>query len=174
MNENDSISEGNRDNLREQSSGELLRTGCVQRYVAGYFDLQRFGQYGTGGVASNLQSRDYKYITDVIVESEQRKYVVRRLTPLECSRLMGLPDFWCEGLVDENPTDEEMEFWRGVFNTYTEINGKKPKTDKQIRKWLASEPLDAERYRMYGNGIAVPCGFDVLKKINDYVELEEI
>ena len=27
----------------------------------------------------------------------ERKYVLRRLTPLETLRLMGLPDWWCDG-----------------------------------------------------------------------------
>lgn len=26
-----------------------------------------------------------------------RKYVLRRLTPIECLRLQGYPDWWCEG-----------------------------------------------------------------------------
>ena len=26
-----------------------------------------------------------------------RKYIVRRLTPLECCRLQGFPDWWCDG-----------------------------------------------------------------------------
>ena len=26
-----------------------------------------------------------------------RKYVLRRLTPVECLRLQGLPDWWCDG-----------------------------------------------------------------------------
>ncbi len=30
-------------------------------------------------------------------ETGQRKYIVRRLTPLECSRLQGYPDWWLNG-----------------------------------------------------------------------------
>ena len=30
-------------------------------------------------------------------EKPQRKYIVRRLTPTECLRLQGLPDWWCDG-----------------------------------------------------------------------------
>ena len=26
-----------------------------------------------------------------------RKYVLRRLTPTECARLQGFPDWWCDG-----------------------------------------------------------------------------
>ena len=28
---------------------------------------------------------------------DQRKYVLRRLTPTECARLQGFPDWWCDG-----------------------------------------------------------------------------
>ena len=30
------------------------------------------------------------------VEQNGRKYVLRRLTPTECLRLQGLPDWWCD------------------------------------------------------------------------------
>lgn len=54
-----------------------------------------------GGVASNLMARDYKDGRDIVqeehMEQEQRKYVLRRLTPVECLRLQGLPDWWCDG-----------------------------------------------------------------------------
>ena len=28
---------------------------------------------------------------------QERKYMLRRLTPTECLRLQGLPDWWCDG-----------------------------------------------------------------------------
>lgn len=65
--------------------------------VQHYFDLQRFGQYGTGGVASTVLSRDYKYITDIIVE-DQPENRVRRLTPAETARLQGFPEGWLDGV----------------------------------------------------------------------------
>ena len=54
-----------------------------------------------------------------------RKYIVRRLTPLECCRLQGFPDWWEEGV----------------------------------------EGSDTARYKMWGNGIALPCAADVLRRI---------
>lgn len=45
-------------------------------------------------------ARDYKGASDLVVEEhgKQRKYIVRRLTPLECLRLMGYPDWWFDGV----------------------------------------------------------------------------
>ena len=54
-----------------------------------------------------------------------RKYIVRRLTPLECCRLQGFPDTWEQGVVGS----------------------------------------DTARYRMWGNAIALPCAYDVLRKV---------
>lgn len=54
-----------------------------------------------------------------------RKYIVRRLTPLECCRLQGFPDWWEDGV----------------------------------------EGSDSARYKMWGNGIALPCAVDVLGRI---------
>ncbi len=53
-----------------------------------------------GGVSSALKNRDYKDFTDIVeeesMEGEQKKYVLRRLTPTECLRLQGIPDWWCD------------------------------------------------------------------------------
>ena len=59
-----------------------------------------------------------------------RKYIVRRLTPLECCRLQGFPDWWEDGV----------------------------------------EGSDSARYKMWGNGIALPCAVDVLRRIAKEME----
>lgn len=84
------------------------------------------------------------------------RYIVRRLMPVECARLMGFPDWYCERLAVENPTEKDMAFWRKVFETYANATGSKPKTDKQIRKWLSDPMSDSAQYKMWGNGIVLP------------------
>lgn len=91
--------------------------------------------------------------------------ILRRITPLECARLQGFPDDWCQGLVETAPDDEEISFWRRVWNTWMDIEGKKHKTDSQIRKWLATEPADTAQYKMWGNGVALPCVEWILQRI---------
>lgn len=91
------------------------------------------------------------------VTEDTTTYIVRRITPTECARLQGFPDWWCDGTEIEDPTGGEMEFWRGVFDEWCEINGKKRKTDNQIRKWLKTENSDSAKYKMWGNGVALPC-----------------
>ena len=94
-------------------------------------------------------------------------YIVRRLTPLECCRLQGFPDWWCSDLETENPTESDIEFWREVFETHrTVISGtSKPKTDKQIIKWLKDPYSDSAIYKMWGNGIALPNALFVMQGI---------
>lgn len=58
-----------------------------------------------------------------------RRYFVRRLTPLECCRLQGFPDWWEDG-----------------------VNGS-----------------DSARYKMWGNGMALPCVLYVMEGITDGV-----
>ena len=110
-----------------------------------------------------LMARDFK---DPMVVN-QPVYAVRRLTPTECGRLQGFPDGWCAELGTDEPTEDEMSFWRDVFETHRKAMGtaKKPKTDNQIRKWLKNPHLDAAEYKMWGNGIALPCVFYVLSGI---------
>ena len=91
-------------------------------------------------------------------------YTVRRLTPTECARLQGFPDWWCSGLSTENPSYGEVDFWADVFETHRKIMGtsSKPKTQKQILKWLKEPYSDAAEYKMWGNGIALPCVYFIL------------
>lgn len=62
-----------------------------------YYTKQAHGEYIDGKVASALKQRDYKEYTDVVQEEKKKKYVLRRLTPTECARLQGFPDWWCDG-----------------------------------------------------------------------------
>ena len=98
---------------------------------------------------------------------------VRRLTPLEYCRLQGFPDYWTENLETENPTEEEMTFWRQVFKTYSEVYETPMKLDKQILKWLKNPFTDSAAYKMWGNGVALPVVFYILNTLNNYVQKEK-
>ena len=100
-------------------------------------------------------------------------YTVRRLTPTECARLQGFPDWWCADLGTENPTAEDIEIWRQVWETHRRItdSSKKPKSDKQIIKWLRDPHSDAAEYKMWGNGVALPNVCFVLSGIVYYAQL---
>ena len=63
------------------------------------------------------------------------RYIVRRLTPLECERLQGYPDGWTD------------------IGEWTDTNGKVHKTS------------DAARYKALGNSIALPPWKWVLKRL---------
>ena len=117
-----------------------------------------------------LMARDFK---DPMVVN-QPVYAVRRLTPTECGRLQGFPDGWCAELGTDAPTEEEMAFWRDIFETHRKAMGttKKPKTDNQIRKWLKNPHSDAAEYKMWGNGVALPCVFYVLSGIAHFAAQE--
>lgn len=111
-------------------------------------------------ISSSLVATDYK---DPPLVNQR---LIRRLTPKECGRLQGFPDYWCDDLEIENPTDEDLDFWREVFDKDAEIKGlKKKKTDKQILKWLKNPHTDSAEYKMWGNGIALPCAIYIFKSL---------
>ncbi|MEE1164078.1 MAG: DNA cytosine methyltransferase [Lachnospiraceae bacterium] len=116
--------------------------------------------HATPNQADTLVATDYK--SPPVVNVDWR---VRMITPLECARLQGFPDWWTDGLTDENPSDEEVRKWQGIFDEYCDINSKKRKTASQVRKWLMTEPTDAAKYKMWGNGVALPCVVFVLAGI---------
>ena len=68
------------------------------------------------------------------------KTIVRRLTPLECERLQGLPDGWTD------------------IGEWTDSKGKKHKD------------ADSPRYKALGNSIALPFWFYLLRRISAQYE----
>ena len=117
---------------------------------------------------------DYKD-PPLINDRDGAAYIVRRLTPTECARLQGFPDWWCSGLGTEKPTDEEMYFWYKAFETWRKATnpGGKPKTSKQVRKWLTDPYSDFAEYKMWGNGVALPCVVFVLSGIVYYSQFRD-
>ena len=114
-------------------------------------------------VSPTLTATDYKD-PPAVNDSSDTAYIVRRLTPTECARLQGFPDWWCSGLGTENPTEEDIAYWRNVFETHRTVTGaaSKPKSDKQLIKWITNPHSDSAEYKMWGNGIALPCAVFVL------------
>ena len=117
-------------------------------------------------VSPTLTATDYKD-PPAVNDSSDTAYIVRRLTPTECARLQGFPDWWCSGLGTENPTEEDIAYWRNVFETHRTVTGaaSKPKSDKQLIKWITNPHSDSAEYKMWGNGIALPCAVFVLAGI---------
>jgi DNA (cytosine-5)-methyltransferase 1 len=76
-----------------------------------------------GGVSYNLNNV-------VLIPAE---IILRRLTPTECARLQGMPDWWC----DDVPHSDTAE------------------------------------YKMWGNGMALPCVLYVMEGIKEVMESEE-
>ena len=95
-----------------------------------------------GDKAGTLDSSYYKGCgmrsgveREIVAVPAKTRYIVRRLTPLECERLQGYPDGWTD------------------IGEWTDTNGKKRQTS------------DAARYKALGNSIALPPWKWVLKRI---------
>jgi site-specific DNA-cytosine methylase len=88
---------------------------------------------GTGGGNGALQSNSAHSLNGNNVV--RTRYIVRRLTPLECERLQGYPDGWTD------------------IGEYIDSNGKK------------RQASDAARYKALGNSIALPPWKWVLKRL---------
>ena len=81
-----------------------------------------------------------------------RKYIVRRLTPIECCRLQGFPDWWVYG-CEVQPVSgwwADNDIWRRVIDPHGEVPGS-----------------DSAIYKMWGNGMALPCMLYVLSGMED-------
>lgn len=125
------------------------RMGTGGNQVPLTYQMQGFGDYHAGEVASSCKQRDFKDSTDLTLQAKSNGgtsynlqntvrtgMVVRRLTPMECERLQGFPDGWTD--IGE---------WR-------DSKGK-------LRK-----PSDSPRYKALGNSIALPFWDFLAKRIS--------
>jgi DNA (cytosine-5)-methyltransferase 1 len=114
--------DGKSPTLRAETHGNLP---CVLALDRASFNQGKNAQYdfeiSDKGINSPLVART--------------RYIVRRLTPLECERLQGYPDGWTS------------------IGEWTDSNGKKRQTS------------DAARYKALGNSIALPPWKWVLKRL---------
>ena len=113
-----------------------------------------------------LAARDYKD-PPIVNDTDEPYYIVRRLTPVECARLQGFPDWWCSNLGTEAPMEEDIRFWSEVWETHRKVmeTSQKPKSEKQVIKWLKDPYSDSAEYKLWGNGVCLPIVFFVLSGI---------
>jgi DNA (cytosine-5)-methyltransferase 1 len=107
--------------------------------------LDVYNQALTGDKAKTLHANEVFRIDDIVGAIQARdykggkliatRYIVRRLTPLECERLQGFPDGWTD------------------IGEWIDSNGKVRKTS------------DANRYKALGNSISLPNWKFVLKRL---------
>lgn len=69
-----------------------VRMGTGGNQLPLTYQMQGFGDYRAGEVASSCKQRDFKDGTDLAITN----MAVRRLTPVECERLQGFPDGWTD------------------------------------------------------------------------------
>lgn len=143
--------------IQEERASTLTTSAQQTLFEQQVARMTAFGKYETDGTFSTMKSRDYKDATDLIVSQ-----TVRRLTPLECERLQGYQDLWTDILGQDTVTEDDIAFWRPIFDTYDDINKKKHHTDKQIERWLKSPSSDSDRYEALGNSFAIPNAYFVI------------
>lgn len=146
---------------------------AADRHAVAYA-MQAFGQYKESEIASAIKARDFKDSTDLVVEME---YIIRRLTPLECCRLQGFPDDWTEDIAITEPKASVIREWMIAWAEWWRLIGKDsgiqlPKDAKQVERWLADPASDSGLYKMWGNGIALPCAMFVMEGIAEVLKGE--
>lgn len=94
---------------------------------------------GTGGGNTPIVTRQICNGSECPAAEKTIRWIVRRLTPVECERLQGYPDGWTD------------------IGEWTDTKGKKHK------------PADTPRYKALGNSIALPQWFWITQKMKLYL-----
>ena len=126
-----------------------------------------------------------------VAYEEDPTHIVRRLTPTECARLQGFADRWGDIDKKDSFTDEEYAFWCDVYLTKLLIDGTvvynddgelvyakrrtlfKHKTKAQMLTWYNKLHTDSAKYKMWGNGIALPPALYCMQGIVDAMNKQE-
>lgn len=152
------------------------RMGTGGNQVPLTYQMQGFGDYREGEVASSCKQRDFKDSTDLVCAIDCRNFreggetngtlqaksnggtsynlqntvrtgmIVRRLTPMECERLQGYPDGWTD-IGEWYDSCTGEGYW-------VDSCGKRRKT------------ADSPRYKALGNSIALPFWDFLAKRIS--------
>ena len=149
--------------------GVVISTPCHTITTGSYTQIEE-------EKSPTLMARDYKDPTCVeFYDEKSRTYIVRRLTPTECARLQGFPDKWGHIEPKTELTDDEYRFWHEVRRTHDVINDKQEKeyNEKQMLTWYNKLWTDSAEYKMWGNGIALPCALYVIQGIKDALVEEQ-
>ena len=154
-----------------------LRANMGDNQVAVAIDCRN---HSVGEVSGTLQAKpnggqSLNFINPVGIPAETGEYVVRRLTPTECCRLQGFPDGWGEIDHKEDFTDEEYKEWLEIRKTHAEIMGTQTKewSKEQMLKWYNGLHTDSAEYKMWGNGIALPCALYVFEGLAEELRNNE-
>jgi DNA (cytosine-5)-methyltransferase 1 len=143
-------------NSQEEVSPTLLARQYKDPHLVSYWDGgQTAGTLTANNAGGNQRMPDKDNFNCVI---DPIRYIVRRLTPTECARLQGFPDWWGHFPEKDDLTEEEYQFWLEVRNTHAAINGRavKDHTKKAMLTWYNKLHTDSAEYKMWGNGIALP------------------
>lgn len=152
------------------------RMGTGGNQVPLTYQMQGFGDYREGDVASSCKQRDFKDGTDLVCSVDCRNFceggetngtlqaksnggisynlqntvrtgmVVRRLTPMECERLQGYPDGWTD-----------------IGEWYDGQTGEGYWVDSLEKR---HKTADSPRYKALGNSIALPFWDFLAKRIS--------
>lgn len=105
------------------------------------FNEQSFSHYKESGKCSTLKAKagNIDNGSECLVAEKTVRWIVRRLTPVECERLQGFPDGWTD------------------IGEWVDSKGKKHKY------------ADSPRYKALGNSIALPQWFWIAQKMKPYL-----
>jgi len=127
-------------------------------------------------LVGTLAASDYRFPQDqqvregkIIVERERQRYTTRRLLPKECLLLQGLPVDHLANIHISEPSESDVDFWYNAWEENRAALGKssRPRSRRQVAKWLANPYSDANAYQAIGNSLAVPCALFVIRGIVD-------
>lgn len=162
-------------NGQADNTGLHEKTGalnCMHDAQAVIYENISYGGYREGCGTLKASGGDYGGGSENIVVSEPPHWTVRRLTPLECERLQGFPDNWTALPKKTEMSDDEYDFWKSCYIQDKQLRNKRVcgnLTKKKILKWYNGLDIDAARYRMLGNSLAIPCALRVISGIAEYL-----
>ena len=154
------------------------RQPCVVENNVGY-EQRAYDEYLDTGIGATLTSAGGSLgggseTVVYCVNESQLNQSVRRLTPTECARLQGYPDYWHVLPKVKELSKEKLELLTQAYILNRHIKTNKPldeinePTEKSLINWYNKLDSDSAVYKAYGNSLALPCAYTVIAGISKY------
>ena len=154
------------------------RQPCVVENNVGY-EQRAYDEYLDTGIGATLKSAGGSLgggseTVAYCVNESQLNQSVRRLTPTECARLQGYPDYWHVLPKVKELSKEKLELLTQAYILNRHIKTNKPldeinkPTEKSLINWYNKLDSDSAVYKAYGNSLALPCAYTVIAGISKY------
>lgn len=165
----------NNDKLDNRIQNLQLLTAKENSQKAKADGLYKTGENNPSSKLTEMQRKEIAYLfatSDFSVKELIEKYGICK------SRLYQIvkEESWTQNISFDALSQEQVDQLDQIRKTWADVNDKKYKPCKDmdsLRKWFEGLRTDSAEYKAYGNSLAIPCSYDVIRRVANAIRKGE-